>query len=145
MSGRARTPSFFSTDTSQFLERIPENEAYTLSTPIKKNQQQQQTDNSLPSPPPHSPSLEQSKSARKRKVLGRRQSTLARQLSQPSTPVPELGQSKYAREHVNSAARPFKLLEEGFLMDDIIKWVERYAKQPTKKRSTKKKKCSKDF
>jgi hypothetical protein len=117
MAGRERTPSFFTTNTpraessrSPVLEQIPE----------EPNVSFQPSPSPLPKSPP---------SARKRKVLRRRQSTLARQLANPSSqaPVPEMGHSKYAREHVNSASRPFKLLEEGFLMDDLIKWVKRYA------------------
>jgi hypothetical protein len=39
-----------------------------------------------------------------------------------------LGRSKYARAH--ATARPFAVIEEGFLMDTLLKWVEKYAMEP---------------
>jgi hypothetical protein len=53
---------------------------------------------------------------------------MARVLTQPALkPVPEVEEGHYSREHNAASSRPFKLLEEGFLMDTLIKWVRRSA------------------
>ena len=69
---------------------------------------------------------------------------MMRELTRPALrPVPEeVEEAHYSREHHSAASsRPFKLLEEGFLMDTLIKWVRRsageYKSTPTDGEETK--------
>ena len=55
-----------------------------------------------------------------------RRTSTVHQLMQPTEAF--LGRSKYARAH--ATARPFAVIEEGFLMDTLLKWVDKYALDP---------------
>ena len=124
--GRTRAPSFFSTDTPRSTTQLTPDFSLPPLRHRNNNNNENEDLEELRRSPSRSPP--QSKSKRKK----RRQSTFAKQLSKPAVkPVPQLAPSSYAREHVVAASwqnsRPFKLLEEGFLITDLIKWTQRYS------------------
>ena len=55
-----------------------------------------------------------------------RRTSTVHQLTQPTEAF--LGRSKYAKAH--ATARPFAVIEEGFLMDTLLKWVAKYSVEP---------------